>query len=82
MHEQGTLPAPTIAVLFKLVSLFALSIMSREAGDFLEDGYMSGQQACSRSLSLTCKTPACLSKNLVCCKRFPSSVIRPALHIL
>ncbi|BDA40509.1 Peroxisomal acyl-coenzyme A oxidase 1 [Coccomyxa sp. Obi] len=44
LSDEGTLPAATIAVLSKLVSLFALSIMSREAGDFLEDGYMSGRQ--------------------------------------
>ncbi|EIE26831.1 acyl-CoA oxidase [Coccomyxa subellipsoidea C-169] len=44
LSDEGTLPAPTIAALSKLVSLFALSTLSREAGDFLEDGYMTGQQ--------------------------------------
>ncbi len=35
---------PAIAALSKLVSLFGLSFIAREAGDFLEDGYLSGQQ--------------------------------------
>ena len=45
MHLQGVLPPPTAAALSKLVSLFALSTIAREAGDFLEDGYLSRQQA-------------------------------------
>lgn len=57
---QGTLPAPTIAALSKLVSLFALSTLSREAGDFLEDGYMTGQQARSCPSCPPSFCPPCL----------------------
>ena len=42
---QGVLPPPTAAALSKLVSLFALSTVVRESGDFLEDAYLSRQQA-------------------------------------
>ena len=38
--------SPAIAALSKLLSLFGLSFIAREAGDFLEDGYLSGQQVC------------------------------------
>ena len=43
--------APAIAAVSKLVSLFGLSFIAREAGDFLEDGYLSGQQV--RAVHLT-----------------------------
>ncbi len=50
--------SPAIAALSKLLSLFGLSFIAREAGDFLEDGYLSGQQVCHhdmlwRDVSLT-----------------------------
>ncbi len=41
---QGTLPPQTVGALRQLVSLFGLSTLAREAGDFLEDGYLSRQQ--------------------------------------
>ncbi len=41
---QGSVAPPAIAALTKLVSLFGLSLIAREAGDFLEDGYVNGQQ--------------------------------------
>ena len=37
---------PAVAALSKLLSLFGLSFVAREAGDFLEDSYLSGQQVC------------------------------------
>ena len=43
---QGSVDLPAVAALSKLLSLFGLSFIAREAGDFLEDGYMSGQQVC------------------------------------
>ena len=39
-----------IAALSKLLSLFGLSFIAREAGDFLEDGYLSGQQVCHHDM--------------------------------
>ena len=48
--------APAIAAVSKLVSLFGLSFIAREAGDFLEDGYLSGQQV--RAVHLTMHGPA------------------------
>lgn len=41
---QGSVAPPAIAALTKLVSLFGLSFIAREAGDFLEDGYVNGEQ--------------------------------------
>lgn len=41
---QGSVDPPATAALAKLLSLFGLSFIAREAGDFLEDGYLSGQQ--------------------------------------
>ena len=41
---QGCVAPPANAALTKLVSLFGLSFIAREAGDFLEDGYLNGQQ--------------------------------------
>ena len=41
---QASVAAPAGAAVSKLVSLFGLSFIAREAGDFLEDGYLSGQQ--------------------------------------
>ena len=43
--------APAAAAVSKLVSLFGLSFIAHEAGDFLEDGYLSGQQV--RAMHLT-----------------------------
>lgn len=48
---QASVAAPAIAAVSKLVSLFGLSFIAREAGDFLEDGYLSGQQV--RAVHLT-----------------------------
>ncbi|CAK0735983.1 hypothetical protein CVIRNUC_000672 [Coccomyxa viridis] len=44
MAAEASVAAPAIAAVSKLVSLFGLSFIAREAGDFLEDGYLSGQQ--------------------------------------
>ena len=41
---QGTLPPQTVAALGQLVSLFGLATLVRDAGDFLEDGYLTRQQ--------------------------------------
>ena len=49
---QATVAAPAIAAVSKLVSLFGLSFIAREAGDFLEDGYLSGQQVCAVHLTM------------------------------
>ena len=46
---QGSVDLPAVAALSKLLSLFGLSFIAREAGDFLEDEYMSGQQVCHHS---------------------------------
>ena len=47
-HErQGTVPPATAEVLQRLVALWGLSSLVREAGDFLEDGYFTGQQVCA-----------------------------------
>jgi len=37
-------PEATAAVLERLVALWGLAALTREAGDFLEDGYLSGEQ--------------------------------------
>ena len=50
---QGSVDAPAVAALAKLLSLFGLSFIAREAGDFLEDGYLSGQQVCPGSVTDT-----------------------------
>lgn len=42
---QAALPASTVAVLRQLVALFGLSQILEDAGDFLEIGHLSGQQA-------------------------------------
>ncbi len=39
-----TVPEATAAVLERLVALWGLAALTREAGDFLEDGYLSGEQ--------------------------------------
>ena len=39
------MPPATAEVLQRLVALWGLSSLVREAGDFLEDGYFTGQQA-------------------------------------
>ncbi len=39
---QAELSRPTIAVLERLAALFGLSLIEKQAGDFLEDGYLSG----------------------------------------
>lgn len=44
MAAEGSVAPPAIAALTKLVSLFGLSFIAREAGDFLEDGYVNGEQ--------------------------------------
>ena len=50
---QGSVDSPAIAALSKLLSLFGLSFIAREAGDFLEDGYLSGQQVCHHRMLWT-----------------------------
>ena len=43
---QAELSGATIAVLQRLAALFSLSLMEKQAGEFLEDGYLSGVQGC------------------------------------
>ena len=45
---QGTVAPATAEVLERLVSLWGLAALTRECGDFMEDGYLSGQQARTR----------------------------------
>ncbi|KAK9834972.1 hypothetical protein WJX81_000797 [Elliptochloris bilobata] len=45
MADEGTVPPATAEVLERLVALWGLAALTREAGDFLEDGYLTGQQA-------------------------------------
>ena len=52
--RQGTVPQATAEVLQRLVALWGLSSLVREAGDFLEDGYFTGQQVCSAMLPSSC----------------------------
>ena len=40
---QGELSSPTIAALELLAALFGLSLIEKQAGDFLEDSYLSGE---------------------------------------
>ena len=40
---QGELSSPTIVALERLAALFGLSLIEKQAGDFLEDGYLSGK---------------------------------------
>ena len=49
---QAELSGATIAVLQRLAALFSLSLMERQAGEVLEDGYLSGTQGshCPESL--------------------------------
>ena len=49
---QASVAAPAAAAVSKLVSLFGLSFIAREAGDFLEDGYLSGQQVRAMPVTL------------------------------
>ncbi len=45
---QAELSGTTISVLQRLAALFSLSLMEKQAGEFLEDGYLSGMQgSCS-----------------------------------
>ena len=40
---QCELSSPTIVALERLAALFGLSLIEKQAGDFLEDGYLSGK---------------------------------------
>ena len=42
---QGTLSCPTMEVLSRLVSLFGMSTLLKDLGDFVEDGYLTGPMA-------------------------------------
>lgn len=42
---QGSMSSQTVTVLQRLVSLFGLTAMLKDLGDFLEDDYASRQQA-------------------------------------
>lgn len=44
VYLQDELPGATVAALGQLCSLFGLRILDAQMGDFLEDGYFSGQQ--------------------------------------
>ena len=42
---QGSMSSQTVAALQRLLSLFGLTALLKELGDFLEDDYASRQQA-------------------------------------